>query len=46
MAGLPLEVVERSMDLMQKMQKKSAANVSTRKKTDVIEIEAPQLNLF
>lgn len=46
MAGLPNSVINRSMNLMNKMQKDFSNNLSTRKKVDKIEIEVPQLNLF
>lgn len=48
MAGLPNSVISRSQDLMNKMQKDSS-NLSTRKKTDKsdkLEVDVPQLNLF
>lgn len=46
MAGLPNSVINRSQDLMTKMQKDSS-NLSTRKKAnDTPQIAAPQLNLF
>ncbi|MFA7659069.1 MAG: DNA mismatch repair protein MutS [Candidatus Gastranaerophilaceae bacterium] len=49
MAGLPNSVIERSMDLMHKMQKDFSNDLSKRKKgvnTDKLEVEVPQLNLF
>jgi len=49
MAGLPNMVIERSQDLMNKMQKDFSNNLSTRKKSqksDGLEVEVPQLNLF
>lgn len=46
MAGLPVSVVKRSQDLMNKMQKDFSNNLATRKKQNTIEIEVPQLNLF
>jgi DNA mismatch repair protein MutS len=49
MAGLPNSVINRSQDLMQKMQKDFSNNLSTRKKnskSEQIELEVPQLNLF
>ena len=48
MAGLPSVVVSRSEELMRRMQKDSAKNLSVRKKTVNAEPEivAPQLNLF
>ena len=45
MAGLPHQVVSRAKDLMNRMQKDNASNLSTRKK-DVPTAEVPQLNLF
>lgn len=49
MAGLPSSVINRSEDLMKRMQKDFSNDLSTRKKTsksDKIEVEVPQLNLF
>ncbi|MBO4214697.1 MAG: DNA mismatch repair protein MutS, partial [Lachnospiraceae bacterium] len=48
MAGIPSAVVERSQELMNKMQKDSSRNIAGRKKTtdNTLEVEAPQLNLF
>ena len=48
MAGLPSSVIERSQELMNKMQKDFSKNLSSRKKTLIEETEnlAPQLNLF
>lgn len=46
MAGLPNAVVNRSMDLMNRMQKDFANNLSSGKKANKIEIDVPQLNLF
>jgi DNA mismatch repair protein MutS len=46
MAGLPVTVINRSKDLMNKMQKKYSNNLATRKRSDVPEAEVPQLNLF
>ena len=48
MAGLPLSVIDRSAELMNKMQKDYSKNLSTRKKSVEVENEivAPQLNLF
>jgi len=52
MAGLPNAVIERSQDLMTKMQKDFSSNLSTKRnsgksqKTDQLEVEVPQLNLF
>lgn len=48
MAGLPSSVINRSQDLMNKMQKDSS-NLSTKRKTTKsgqLEVEVPQLNLF
>jgi len=48
MAGLPSSVINRSQDLMNKMQKDSS-NLSTKRKTgksDQLEVDVPQLNLF
>ncbi len=46
MAGLPSSVVKRSQDLMTRMQRDYSNNLSSRKKTDTIEPQVPQLNLF
>ena len=46
MAGLPNSVIKRSQDLMVKMQKDFANNLSTRKKVDESQLNIPQLNLF
>lgn len=46
MAGLPSSIINRSQDLMNKMQKDFSNNLSTRKKTEKKEPEIPQLNLF
>ena len=46
MAGLPSAVINRSEDLMQKMQKDFSNNLSTRKKSGKLEDNVPQLNLF
>lgn len=46
MAGLPNTVIKRSQDLMTKMQRDFSNNLSTRKKTDSLEPQIPQLNLF
>lgn len=48
MAGLPIKVIERSEELMKKLQKDFSKDLAGRKKanTDSIELEAPQLNLF
>ena len=48
MAGLPISVIDRSAELMNKMQKDFSKNLSTRKKAteSESEIAAPQLNLF
>ena len=48
MAGLPAGVVERSSELMNRMQRDFSKNLSGRKKAEdnTVELEAPQLNLF
>ena len=46
MAGLPSSVISRSQDLMLKMQKDFSSNLSTRKKSEKLEDNVPQLNLF
>ena len=47
MAGLPNAVIKRSQELMTRMQKDNAQNLSGRKRsTDTPIAEAPQLNLF
>ena len=46
MAGLPSAVIKRSQDLMTKMQKDFSNNLSSRKKSESITLEVPQLNLF
>ena len=46
MAGLPNVVIKRSQDLMTKMQRDFSNNLSTRKKSDAIAPQVPQLNLF
>ena len=48
MAGLPMGVVERSEELMKKMQKDFSKDLAGRKRQGLTadEIEAPQLNLF
>ena len=47
MAGLPSVVIDRSEELMKKMQKDFSKNLSGRKKTEESENDlAPQLNLF
>ena len=46
MAGLPKEVVNRSMDLMTKMQKDFSRNLTQRKKSLSNESDETQLNLF
>lgn len=47
MAGLPSAVVKRSQELMTRMQKDNAQNLSTRKRSaDVPTVDIPQLNLF
>ena len=45
MAGLPSVVVKRSQELMTRMQRDFSNNLSTRKKTEVLQ-DVPQLNLF
>lgn len=49
MAGLPNAVIERSQDLMTRMQKDFSNNLSTKRKSQKpqeIEVDVPQLNLF
>jgi len=47
MAGLPAVVIERSSELMSKMQREQAKSfISPRKNTSELEIATPQLNLF
>lgn len=47
MAGLPLAVINRSEELMKKMQRDFSKNLASRKNSsDNTELEAPQLNLF
>ena len=46
MAGLPKGVIDRSEELMKRMQKDFSKNLSGRKQTDSDELAAPQLNLF
>jgi DNA mismatch repair protein MutS len=48
MAGIPETVIERSKELMARMQKNSSKNIINKKKTaeTTLEIETPQLNLF
>ena len=47
MAGLPNAVIKRSQELMTRMQKDNAQNLSGRKRsTDTPIAEVPQLNLF
>ena len=48
MAGLPVSVIDRSAELMNKMQKDFSKNLSSRKKAAEATVEelAPQLNLF
>lgn len=47
MAGLPNKVIERSEELMKKLQKDFSKDLAGRKKNnDATELEAPQLNLF
>ncbi len=45
MAGLPNSVLERSSELMQRLQKNHSKNLST-KKTNLPQVDEPQLNLF
>ena len=48
MAGLPNSVIERSSELMKKLQKDFSKNLATRRASSEIDIEGltPQLNLF
>ena len=48
MAGLPTNVIERSEELMKKLQKDFSKDLAGRKRqvVDPLDIEAPQLNLF
>ena len=46
MAGLPNSVINRSQDLMNKMQRDFSNNLSSNRKTDKSMPEVPQLNLF
>ena len=47
MAGLPTSVINRSEELMKKMQKDFSKDLAGRKKANTTDIElAPQLNLF
>ena len=48
MAGLPSSVVERSEELMKKMQKDFSKNLATKKQIELQnqDLVAPQLNLF
>lgn len=49
MAGLPNSVINRSQDLMTKMQKDFSNNLSTKRKqekSDNLQVDVPQLNLF
>ena len=46
MAGLPSAVIKRSQELMTKMQRDFSNNLSPRKKSDMLEVQVPQLNLF
>lgn len=47
MAGLPIAVIKRSQDLMNKMQRDFSSNLATRKRTaEDTELTVPQLNLF
>ena len=45
MAGLPNSVLERSSELMQKLQKNHSKNLAT-KKSSLPQVDEPQLNLF
>ncbi len=45
MAGLPTSVLERSSELMQKLQKNHSKNLSS-KKNNLPQVDEPQLNLF
>lgn len=46
MAGLPNAVIKRSEDLMVKMQKDFSNNLATRKRSEGLSVDVPQLNLF
>lgn len=46
MAGLPKSVINRSQDLMNKMQRDFSNNLATKKKSDPSIPEVPQLTLF
>lgn len=46
MAGLPMSVIKRSEELMQKLQKDFSNNLATRKKSAESELVVPQLTLF
>lgn len=47
MAGLPASVINRSQQLMNKMQKDYAAQISTRKRSaGEVQVDTPQLSLF
>ena len=46
MAGLPQPVLERSSELMQKLQKNNSKNLVSKNNGKNLEIETPQLNLF
>lgn len=46
MAGLPSSVVKRSEDLMRKMQRNFANDLSNKRKSNEPEVQTPQLNLF
>lgn len=46
MAGLPNSVISRSKDLMNKMQRDFSNNLATRRKSENLEDNVPQLNLF
>lgn len=46
MAGLPIKVINRSEELMKKMQRDFSKDLAGRKRIKDTELEAPQLNLF
>lgn len=46
MAGLPNSVINRSQDLMVRMQKDFSSNLATKKKSNTPQVQEPQLNLF
>ena len=45
MAGLPKEVLDKSSELMIKLQKNHSKNISVKKQTELV-VDTPQLNLF